>query len=110
MSNYLIHTESIGKGMFGTVYKACLRTDQSQIYACKVQKRNEMSKRLRDNLENEIKILNEIRHPNVVRLVDFQRTTNNYYLFFEYCNGTDLENLKKLRGKFTEPEARFIMR
>jgi len=61
-----------------------------------------MNQRLRDNLENEIKILNEIRHPNVVRLVDFQRTANNYYLFFEYCNGTDLDNLKRIRGKFSE--------
>ena len=27
----------------------------------------------------------------------------------EYCNGGDLENLKEIRGKFTEVEARMIL-
>jgi hypothetical protein len=27
----------------------------------------------------------------------------------EYCNGGDLENLKDIKGRFKEPEARLIL-
>ena len=31
-------------------------------------------------------------------------------MFTEFCNGGDLDNLKDLRHKFTEQEARLILR
>ena len=38
-----------------------------------------------------------------------QRTTNNFYLVMELCNGGDLANLKKAKGRFKENEARLIL-
>jgi serine/threonine protein kinase len=45
----------------------------------------------------------------VIGLKDLQKTENNFYLVMEYCNGGDLENLKEIRGKFKENEARMIL-
>jgi serine/threonine protein kinase len=60
-------------------------------------------------LKNEINILTKINSPQVIKLIDIQRTSNNYYLFMELCNGGDLEKLKEIRGRFTEIEARLIL-
>ncbi len=45
----------------------------------------------------------------MVRLKDLQKTGNNFYLIFDYCNGGDLDNLKEQRGHFSEEEARMIL-
>jgi len=61
------------------------------------------------NLENEVRILAKIKHPNIVRLEDFIQTSNNYYLVFEYCGGGDLQKFLKEKGPLSELTAqRFI--
>jgi serine/threonine protein kinase len=72
--------------------------------------RKNLSQRLLNNLKNETNILTKIVSPYVIKLFDLQRTENNFYLIMEYCNGGDLENLKDIRGKFTEVEARKILK
>ena len=79
------------------------------MFACKTINRRSLNQRLETNLRNEINILTKIQSRNVVKLFDIQRTENNFYLVMEYCNGGDLENLKDLRGRFMEKEARFIL-
>ena len=39
-----------------------------------------------------------------------QRSPNNFYLFFEFVNATDLENLKNARKRFSEQEAWLILK
>lgn len=68
-----------------------------------------MTPRLFNNMKNEINILTKINSPHVIKLHDLQRTENNFYLFMELCNGGDLENLKEIRGRFKEIEARIIL-
>ena len=56
-------------------------------------------------LKNEVDILKELKAANnkhIVKLYDVQRSHNNYYLFFEFVNATDLENLKSARKRFSE--------
>lgn len=53
----------------------------------------------------------EIHSPYVVALKDATKTSNNYYLAMELCNGGDLDGFRKARGGFLkEPEARLILR
>jgi hormonally upregulated Neu-associated kinase len=53
----------------------------------------------------------EIQSPNVVALRDATKTTSNYYLAMELCNGGDLDNFRKARGgSLKEKEARIILR
>lgn len=46
---------------------------------------------------------------NVIRLHEVVETKNTYYLFLQYCNGGDLKDLLKLRRRFTEQEARYLL-
>lgn len=109
VGNYILDKEVLGKGQFGTVYKCHLKGDPKELYACKMIVRRSLSQRLLNNLKNETNILTKINSPFVIKLFDLQRTENNFYLIMEYCNGGDLENLKDLRGKFTELEAKKIL-
>ena len=64
---------------------------------------------LQQNLKSEIGILSRIRSPHVIGFYDIQKTLNNFYLFMQYCNGGDLDDLRQLRGRFTEQEARYFL-
>lgn len=61
-----------------------------------------------DIIEKETNILLQLNHPNIIKLLDFKKTKNNWYLIFEYCEKGDLENyMKKFYegGKFPEEDA-----
>ena len=45
---------------------------------------------MHNSLRNELNIAKNIDHPNIVKLYDFSETLNNFYLFFEFCDGNDL--------------------
>jgi serine/threonine protein kinase len=64
---------------------------------------------LYENLRNEINILTKISSLWVIKLFDIKCTKNNVYLIMEFCNGGDLGNLKGIRGKFSEVEARIML-
>lgn len=66
MDDYQIESE-IGKGSFATVYKAILLKTSTQV-AIKVVNRKKLNRKLAENLELEIDILNKSRHRNVVSL------------------------------------------
>jgi serine/threonine protein kinase len=70
IANYLIDTEPLGKGQFGTVHRCYLKDDHKQNFAVKIIEKKSLSPRLFNNLKNEINILAKIQSPNVVRLHD----------------------------------------
>ena len=70
---------------------------------------------LRKYLENEIVILNTIKHPNIVRLYDVKYKPDYIYLVMEYCNGGSLHNClqnykHKYHKPFTEEIVQYLMR
>ena len=66
--------------------------------------------KLYDFIKNEIDILTKIDHPNVIKFIEILRTSNNFYLIYEYCNGGDLEHLLKRRKLLPEKEALEILK
>lgn len=62
-------------------------------------------------LVNEIEIMTEIQDKNVVGLIAGTKTSSNYYLVMEHCNGGDVDGFIKARdGYMSELEARTILR
>ncbi len=81
-----------------------------EIFACK--KMNMRVIREKGGLED---LQNEIRHlkiagghPNVVKLVDERKTNDHYMLFFEYCNGGALSDLRLISETLNEAIVRSI--
>ena len=70
---------------------------------------------LKNYIENEIIILKQINHPNIIKLYDFKASREYIYLVMEYANGGSLlnalNNYKSKNGKpFTEKIVQFLMK
>ena len=115
VADYTITNEILGQGSFGKVKKAfkVCRDGSQEYFACKIVEKKNLSEQLLQRLKDEVDILKELTETNnkhIVKLCDVMRSSNNVYLFFEFANATDLENLKNARKRFSEQEAWLILR
>ncbi|KAG0736316.1 hypothetical protein G6F62_009233 [Rhizopus arrhizus] len=92
----------LGKGKFGQVYLA--REKQSKfIIALKVLYKAEViSTNTQGQIEREIAIQMNLRHPNILRLFGFFHDENNVYLILEYAAKGELFYLIQRQGRFEE--------
>ena len=92
IDNYVLQN-IIGKGQFGEVYLGFHKETKEKV-AVKLMKRDKISGKYQELLENEIKAMLKCNsNPNIIQLFDIKKTTNNIYLIMEYCNGGDLQNI-----------------
>ena len=93
VGNYAIKMDTcLGRGGFATTYMAFKDKNYQEPYACKVIQKKDIQKLLQNDLnyfikrvQEEYKALQNLKHPNIVQFMDVEETTNNLYLFFEYC-------------------------
>ena len=90
----------LGEGSFGKVHLTRKEGD-SKKYATKELDREEIdSSEAKKYLINEIRILQSLNHPNIVKFVDIKKTKKHYYIMMEFCNGGELsKNLEKYMMK-----------
>lgn len=58
---------------------------------------------------NEINILKQIDHPNVVKIFEFYNSENAFYLITEYCEGGELFKIISDKKKLTEIQCAYVM-
>ena len=105
----------LGKGSFGEVYLTN-KEGKSGLFATKKMDREfadlpQVSK----YLKNEIAIMRELNHKNIIKLEDVKITKKHYYLVMEYCNGGSLSDClnkyQELYNKtFSEEIVQYLMR
>ncbi|GAD98986.1 conserved hypothetical protein [Paecilomyces variotii No. 5] len=104
-------TGQIGKGAFATVYK--LATKQHGIvYAAKeLDKRRFMKNGVLDQkVDNEMKIMKDLRHPNIVQYEGYHEHDRWIYIIMEYVAGGELSTYLQMQGKIPEDMVRSIAR
>ena len=91
----------LGKGSFGEVYLST-KKGRNQYFATKKMDRKQADQpSVRKYFENEIKILQSLNHPNIVKLEEVKATKDYYYIVMEYINGGSLTDcLKKYQKKY----------
>jgi serine/threonine-protein kinase ULK/ATG1 len=112
--------ERLGSGSFANVYKASrkyqneLNHNSIEHVAIKAIARdsNKLTKKVLENLELEISILQKYRHANIVCLHRVQKTDQFFYLILEFCGGGDLQRLIRTRksGRLSEQLVRRLVR
>ena len=104
-----------GSGSFGKIYKST-KEGRQEFFAVKKISRELFNKpQFKKYLENELKILNELNHPNICKIIEVKVSFNHYYLVMEYINGGSLSDclekyLQKNNRPFTEEIVQYLMR
>ena len=105
----------IGRGAFGEVYLTSKKGSNQLFATKKVSKQKVETPSIKKYFINEINILRELNHKNIVRLETIRQTVHNFYIITEFYNGGGLsECLRKhrmIKGKpFSEEIVQHLMR
>lgn len=101
---------SAGHGSFGIIRKVKRKSDgyilcRKEISYCK------MSQKEREQLQAELSILKELRHPNIVAYFerDHIKASQDLHLYMEYCGNGDLGRvIRDLKNKNQVCEEEFV--
>lgn len=98
--------EVVGAGSYGKVFRSTT-SDTGETFAIKCIPAEKFKKirKLDEFTENEIKVLESIQHPNIVRYVEKLLTKNNTYMVYEFCNGGTLESRIYAQGHLSEAQS-----
>jgi calcium-dependent protein kinase len=88
----------------------CVHRESSAQRAVKVLRKSHMDEDEKRMLFNEINILKEIDHPNIVKMYEFFEDEKRYYLVTEICKGGELFDEILQRGKFSERDGAVLMK
>ena len=104
VDNYILE-KCIGEGAFGEVFITKVAGDDKTIYATKKLDRPTIDQsEAKKYLENEIKILRYLNHPNIVKYKDLKKSKNHYFVIMEFCNGGELKKaLQQYIEKYDQP-------
>jgi tRNA A-37 threonylcarbamoyl transferase component Bud32 len=99
---------SIGSGNFGQVYLVRHKYE-GRNYAVKKIKTRDISEKDRENTEQEIRLLQKLRHPNIVAYKDSYIDRDQFLcLVMVFCEGGDMySKIKSSKGK-KFPEAQIL--
>ena len=96
----------LGEGGYGQVYLV-RHKKMNLLRAMKVI--SVKSKTSEKKTDEEIELLKQLDHPNIVKLFEYFSDDDKYYLITEYCKGGDLFDLIKKKRTFSELSASYIM-
>ena len=105
VDNYIIG-KLLREEYYGKVHISKKKGDDKNLYATRILEREKIEKEkdLYNYLNQEINILQSLKHPNIVKLEDIKKTKTHFYLTMEYCNGADLPKaLEKYKEKYGKP-------
>ena len=91
----------LGSGSFGCVYEA-KNTLFGNIVAMKVIKKDKDNEEDEQEIRNEIDILKQLSHPNIVKIYEFFISENHYYIITEFCKEGELFNY--IKNKYSEKQ------
>ncbi|CAD8126569.1 unnamed protein product [Paramecium sonneborni] len=98
--------KSIGSGSFGQVYLARNKRED-RLYVIKRIKIRDMSQKDRENTENEVRLLQKLRHPNIVAYKDSYLDREQYLnIVMIHCEGGDI--YQKIRNKKSFAESQIL--
>ncbi|CAF3829166.1 unnamed protein product, partial [Adineta steineri] len=107
MEKYKI-LKQLGDGTYGSVLLAHLKDTPQEKVAVKRMKKKYYSWQECMDLR-EVKALQKIRHPNIIKLKEVVREDNNLYMVFEFMNENLYELMKKRDRLFPETNVRNII-
>jgi len=94
----------IGKGAYGEVRRA-IHKKTNVLRAVKVIFKDGSDKEDQERLINEVKILRDLDHPNIMKIIEFYQDAESFYIVSEFYNGGELFDKISAMRNFTEKQA-----
>jgi len=104
----LVVVKTLGKGMFGTVF-LCVNPDKGTYYALKTVSRRKVNMYdIHENILLERRILLQLDHVFIVKLVKTFKDEKRLYLLMEFVKGMDLFDVLRKMGLLSDPDSKFF--
>lgn len=112
---YVNPDRPLGKGQYGAAYLAeSIQTRElvavKEISKAALRSGNSQQQYLTESLKNEIAIMRECSHVNIVKLYDVFESSTKLYLVLELCPGGELFDRIKDKQHYSEKDAQFVLR
>ena len=98
-------TKKLGEGTFSIVRLGINKQTNEKVAIKELLKNQIIENNDKNRLEREIKILKNIRHPNIINLYNIIQTEKKYYLITEYIEGRELFDYIIKKRKLDEFES-----
>ena len=96
--------KELGKGAFGKVFLTSKQGSMQKFATKQIDKKYAANPKAKRYIDNEIAILKDINHENIVKLYDVKETSQYFYLVTEYCNGGALSDcLEEYKDTYNAP-------
>jgi len=101
---YSLLSPPIGRGAYGEVRRA-VHKKTNVLRAVKIIFKDYSDKEDQERLINEVNILRDLDHPNIMKIIEFYQDTKAFYIVSEFYNGGELfDKISNLRN-FSEKMA-----
>lgn len=104
---YKMDKKTLGSGTYGTVSKVT-HIKTGQVRACKTISRKKIKNW--ERFQTEVKILQTLDHPNIIKLYEYFEDAKDVYLITEICTGGELFDKIIAKEYFDEEYAASIFR
>ena len=107
--------ELIKKAIFGEIYLGSKKGSPIKYAFKKLNKTKYKNPKAFKYLDNEISILKDVNHPNILKIIDVKKILEDIYIITEYYNGGTLEEylekyIKEKNKAFSEEMVQYIMK
>jgi len=99
----------LGSGAFGEV-RVCVHRESNNQRAVKVLRKSHMDEDEKRMFFNEINVLKDLDHPNILKMYEFFEDEKRYYIVTDICKGGELFDEIVKRGKFDEKDAGVLIK
>jgi serine/threonine protein kinase len=102
--------ELLGEGGFAKVRKCTRKLDGSEVVMKVFQKFKLTTEEKRKSVMREIEIMKCIKHPSIIRIIDFYETNDSINIIMEYFSKSSLANYARTHRPLSDNSLKTIIR
>jgi hypothetical protein len=100
----------LGRGALGAVYLAQRKDDSTKVALKIMLAKVPVDEKSRGHFHHEIETIGELRHSNIVELLEHGSAGSGFYFAMEYCSGGNIEEyMQKRKGSLSLEEAGWMI-